>query len=209
VQSFDGFGYTVQTKKNGNAGQWFYPSAKAAPGSASTVGFSSPVALPTDQINLAVTYIQDGLTPPILKCSTASRLSDFDLGILGCTQWQFINIRQRRHACVFSAGSRFISRTWIERRSCQDRQRAGRTLLDPRALEMATYEMLQRSRPFARTRSALRRPSPSVTKFSAEALACRIRPFKWRISSCGAGCSGASHQFRRTKVTGQELAPGN
>src|SRR5438309_7471762 len=54
VQSFDGFGYTVQTKKNGNAGQWFYPfGQKPQPGSAVLLGFSSPVALPTDQINLA------------------------------------------------------------------------------------------------------------------------------------------------------------
>ena len=94
VQSFDGFGYTVQTNKNGNAGQWFYPfGQKPQSGSAVLLGFSSPVALPTDQINLAVTLFQDGLTRPIMKCSTAipppaTLVWEYWDG----TQWQFINI---------------------------------------------------------------------------------------------------------------------
>lgn len=94
VQSFDGFGYTVQTNKNGNAGQWFYPfGQKPQYGSAVLLGFSSPVALPTDQINLAVTLFQDGLTRPIMKCSTAipppaTLVWEYWDG----TQWQFINL---------------------------------------------------------------------------------------------------------------------
>lgn len=94
VQTFDGFGYTVQTKKNGNAGQWFYPfGQKPQPGSALLLGFLSPVALPTDQINLAVTLFQDGLIQPIMKCSTAipppaTLVWEYWDG----AQWQFINL---------------------------------------------------------------------------------------------------------------------
>ena len=72
VQSYDGFGYTVQTNKNANPGQWFYPFGQnPAPGCALLLGFSSPVAFPTDQINLAVTIYQDALTQPITQCAGA------------------------------------------------------------------------------------------------------------------------------------------
>jgi uncharacterized phage protein gp47/JayE len=94
VQSFDGFGYTVQTNKNGNTGQWFYPfGQKPQSGSAVLLGFSSPVSLPTDQINLAVTLFQDGLTRPIMKCSTAiPPPATLVWEYWDSTQWQFINI---------------------------------------------------------------------------------------------------------------------
>jgi predicted phage baseplate assembly protein len=94
VQTFDGFGYTVHTKENGNPGQWFYPfGQKPQSGSALLLGFSSATSLPTAQINLAVTLFEDGLTPPIMKCGAAipppaTLVWEFwDSG-----QWQSINI---------------------------------------------------------------------------------------------------------------------
>jgi predicted phage baseplate assembly protein len=94
VQSFDGFGYTVQTKKNGNAGQWFYPfGQKPQAGSALLLGFSSPIALPTDQINLAVTLFEDGLTQPIMKCGTAiPPPANLAWEYWDGSQWQFIDL---------------------------------------------------------------------------------------------------------------------
>ena len=94
VQTFDGFGYTVQTKKNGNSGQWFYPfGQKPQSGSALLLGFSSPLALPSEQFNLAVTLFDDGLTRPIMKCGTAipppaTLIWEYWDG----AQWQFMNI---------------------------------------------------------------------------------------------------------------------
>ena len=94
VQTFDGFGYTPQTKKNAVPGQWFYPfGPKPQPGNALLLGFSSPVPLPTEQINLAFTLFQDGLTPPVLKCGTsipppANLVWEYWNG----AQWQAINI---------------------------------------------------------------------------------------------------------------------
>ena len=94
VQTFDGFGYTLQTKKNGVKGQSFYPfGQKPKPGNALLLGFLSPVGLPTEQMNLAVTLFQDALTQPIMKCSTAlpppaTLVWEYWAG----AQWQFINI---------------------------------------------------------------------------------------------------------------------
>lgn len=68
VQCFDGISYTNVTSKNANAGQWFFPfGAKAQPGSALLLGFSSTVAFPSDQINLAVNLFADPLAQPLLK----------------------------------------------------------------------------------------------------------------------------------------------
>jgi predicted phage baseplate assembly protein len=94
VQSFDGFGYTVQTRKNGNAGQWFYPfGQKPQAGGALLLGFSSPIALPTDQINLAVTLFEDGLTQPIMKCGTAiPPPANLAWEYWDGSQWQFIDL---------------------------------------------------------------------------------------------------------------------
>jgi predicted phage baseplate assembly protein len=67
VQTFDGSGYTTQTNKNNTSGQWFYPFTQTPQaGCALLLGFSSPVAFPTDQINLAVSLYQSGLTQPVL-----------------------------------------------------------------------------------------------------------------------------------------------
>ncbi len=72
VQTYDGFGFTPQTKKNAVPGQWFFPfGPKPQAGNALLLGFSSPLSLPTEQINLAVSLFQDGLTPPVIKCGTA------------------------------------------------------------------------------------------------------------------------------------------
>lgn len=94
IETFDGFGYTLQTKKNAAQSQWFYPfGPKPQPGNALLLGFSSPKALPTEQINLAVSLFQDGLTPPVMKCATAipppaALIWEYFDG----AQWQLINI---------------------------------------------------------------------------------------------------------------------
>ena len=94
VQTFDGFGYTVQTNKNGNVGQWFYPfGQKPQIGSALLLGFSSPIALPSDQFNLGVTLFEGGLTRPIMKCGTAiPPPAQLVWEYWDGAQWQFINI---------------------------------------------------------------------------------------------------------------------
>jgi len=72
VQTFDGSGYTTQTNKNNTPGQWFYPFTQTPQaGCALLLGFSSPVAFPTDQINLAVSLYQSGLTQPVLASGAA------------------------------------------------------------------------------------------------------------------------------------------
>jgi predicted phage baseplate assembly protein len=72
VQTFDGFGYTVQTEKNGNAGQWFHPFGQnPKPGNALMLGFRSPVAFPQDQINLAVSLFTSSLVRPVIQCAGA------------------------------------------------------------------------------------------------------------------------------------------
>jgi len=72
LQTFDGSGYTVQTSKNANAGQWFFPFGQnPRPGNALLLGFSSPVTFPSDQINLAVTLFESSLSQPVLQCAGA------------------------------------------------------------------------------------------------------------------------------------------
>jgi predicted phage baseplate assembly protein len=94
IETYDGFGYTLQTKKNAAQGQWFYPfGPKPQPGNALLFGFSSPKALPTEQINLAVSLFQDGLTPPLIKCGAA--IPPPATLVWECfdgAQWQLINI---------------------------------------------------------------------------------------------------------------------
>jgi predicted phage baseplate assembly protein len=68
VQTFDGSGYTTQTNKNNTPGQWFYPFTETPQaGCALLLGFSSPVAFPSVQINLGVSLYQSGLTPPVFE----------------------------------------------------------------------------------------------------------------------------------------------
>jgi len=72
VQTFDGSGYTTQTNKNNTAGQSFYPFTQTPQaGCALILGFYSPVAFPTDQINLAFTLYQNGLDRPVLASGAA------------------------------------------------------------------------------------------------------------------------------------------
>src|ERR1043166_9367093 len=72
IQTFDGFGYTVQTEKNGNTGQSFHPFGQNPRiGNALMIGFRSPVAFPQDQINLAVRLATDNLTRPVIQCAGA------------------------------------------------------------------------------------------------------------------------------------------
>jgi predicted phage baseplate assembly protein len=94
VQTFDGFGYTLQTKKNAVAGQWFYPfGPKPQPGNALLLGFQSSLSFPTEQINLAVSLFQDGLTPPVMKCGTAiPPPATLVWEYWGGAQWQSINL---------------------------------------------------------------------------------------------------------------------
>ena len=76
LQSFDGFAFDVVTTANGAAGQWYYPfGPNAREGSALLLGFDSPVAFPSDQINLAVYVYTQGLAPMGHNC-------DLDLSIL-------------------------------------------------------------------------------------------------------------------------------
>jgi len=68
LQTFDGTSYSNITSKNSNAGQWFYPfGAKAQPGSALLLGFSSTLDFPSDQINLAVNLSGDPIVQPVLR----------------------------------------------------------------------------------------------------------------------------------------------
>jgi uncharacterized phage protein gp47/JayE len=94
VQTYDGFGYTPQTKKNAVPGQWFYPfGPKPQSGNALLLGFSSPSSLPTEQINLAVSLFQDGLTPPVMKCGTAiPPPATLVWEYWGGSQWQAIKL---------------------------------------------------------------------------------------------------------------------
>jgi predicted phage baseplate assembly protein len=61
IQSFDGFSYSVETTKNTAAGQYYYPFGPyAREGSAILLGFDSPLAFTSQQINLTVyTHTQD------------------------------------------------------------------------------------------------------------------------------------------------------
>ncbi|HZE23435.1 MAG TPA: putative baseplate assembly protein [Blattabacteriaceae bacterium] len=86
LQSFDGFSYEVVTTANGAAGQWYYPfGLHAREGSALLLGFDSPVAFSTDQVNLAVSVYTEGLAPEGHHC-------DLDLSglpVASTLVWEF------------------------------------------------------------------------------------------------------------------------
>ncbi len=70
VQTFDGFSYSVQTNKNNQQGQWFYPfGPQALPGSALLLGFDSlnsdfmPATVMQLPVNLTV-YTSSGTSKP-------------------------------------------------------------------------------------------------------------------------------------------------
>ncbi len=76
IQSFNGFGHSVETPKNGVAGQWFYPFGPLAKTeSALMLGFASPIAFTSQQVNLAFELFTEGLTPEGSHC-------DVDLGVM-------------------------------------------------------------------------------------------------------------------------------
>jgi predicted phage baseplate assembly protein len=69
LQSFDAFSYEVVTTANGATGQRYYPfGPHAREGSALLLGFDSPVAFSTDQVNLAVYVYTEGLAPEGHHC---------------------------------------------------------------------------------------------------------------------------------------------
>jgi uncharacterized phage protein gp47/JayE len=103
VQTFDGSGYTTQTMKNSTAGQWFYPFGQAPKaGGALLLGFSSPIAFPTDQINLSVHLYQDGFTRPVLASGAA-------LPPPATIAWEYWNGAQWTAINIDSDGTRAFS----------------------------------------------------------------------------------------------------
>jgi predicted phage baseplate assembly protein len=69
VQSFDGFGYSVDTTKAQTGGQWFYPfGANTRDGAALMLGFASQVSLTSGTIDLAVRIAKDKKAPAPLAC---------------------------------------------------------------------------------------------------------------------------------------------
>lgn len=70
LQVFDAFSYQEVTTANGAAGQWYYPfGPNARIGSALLLGFDSPVAFPSDQINLGVYVYSQGTTGGLQDCN--------------------------------------------------------------------------------------------------------------------------------------------
>jgi hypothetical protein len=103
VQTFDGSGYTTQTNKNNTLGQWFYPFTQTPQaGCALLLGFSSPVAFPTDQINLAVSLYQSGLNQPVLA-------SGADLPPPATIVWEYFDGTQWDSVVLTSDGTRAFS----------------------------------------------------------------------------------------------------
>lgn len=69
VQSFDGFSYSVETKKNETGGQNFYPFGTfAREGSFLMLGFDSPKNFTSEQVNLMVYVYQQELIPEGQHC---------------------------------------------------------------------------------------------------------------------------------------------
>jgi predicted phage baseplate assembly protein len=90
LQSYDGFSYQVVTTANGAAGQWFYPFGPVArEGSALLLGFDSPVAFPSDQINLGIQVYFQATVPSPQSCN-------LDLSILPVAStliWEYWDTR--------------------------------------------------------------------------------------------------------------------
>lgn len=103
VQTFNGTGYVTQTNKNNIAGQWFYPFTETPQaGNALLLGFSSPIAFPTAQINLGVSIYQSGLTQPVLE-------SGADLPPPATVVWEYWNGTQWATLDLTSDGTRAFS----------------------------------------------------------------------------------------------------
>jgi predicted phage baseplate assembly protein len=108
LQSFDSFSYEVVTTANGAAGQWYYPfGPNAREGSALLLGFDSPVAFPSDQINLGVYVFTEGIAPGIHNC-------DLDLNILPVAStlvWEYWDGRFWNSIILDKDDSRAFTRT--------------------------------------------------------------------------------------------------
>jgi predicted phage baseplate assembly protein len=108
LQVFDGFSYDVVTTANGAAGQWYYPfGPNAREGSALLLGFDSPVAFPSDQINLGVYVYSQGLGPGMSDCN-------LDLNILPVAStlvWEYWDTRFWNSMSVDKDDSRAFTRT--------------------------------------------------------------------------------------------------
>jgi hypothetical protein len=88
IQVFDGFSYQAVTTANGAAGQWYYPfGPNGNVGSALMLGLDSPIAFPSDQINLAVYLFVNPTAPDPMQCP-------IDLSTLppaGTLVWEFFD----------------------------------------------------------------------------------------------------------------------
>jgi predicted phage baseplate assembly protein len=108
LQSFDGFSYEVVTTANGAAGQWYYPfGLHAREGSALLLGFDSPVAFSTDQVNLAVYVYTEGLAPEGHHC-------DLDLSglpVASTLVWEFWDGRFWNSISLDKDDSRALTRS--------------------------------------------------------------------------------------------------
>jgi predicted phage baseplate assembly protein len=108
LQVFDGFSYQQVTTANGAAGQWYYPfGPNAREGSALLLGFDSPVAFPSDQINLGVYVFSQGLGPSIQDCN-------LDLNILPVASvliWEYWDTRFWNNVSLDKDDSRAFTRT--------------------------------------------------------------------------------------------------
>ena len=79
VQSFDGFSYSIQTNKNNQTGQWFYPfGPQTIEGSALLLGFDSvndalmPSTVAQLQVNLTVYTSSGSSKAQPQKCSAVA-----------------------------------------------------------------------------------------------------------------------------------------
>jgi predicted phage baseplate assembly protein len=86
IQVFDGFSYQAVTTANGAAGQWYYPfGPNGNAGSALMLGFDSPIAFPSDQINLAVYLFTSPTRPDPQHCG----IDQSGLPTAGALAWEF------------------------------------------------------------------------------------------------------------------------
>jgi predicted phage baseplate assembly protein len=103
LQTFDGTGFTSQLNKNNTPGQWFYPFSQAPQaGSALLLGFASPVAFPSDDIDLAFSIYQTGLTQPVLE-------SGAELPPPATLVWEYYDGAQWDPLVLLSDGTRAFS----------------------------------------------------------------------------------------------------
>ena len=90
VQSFDGFNYSVVTTQNSTPGQMYYPfGANVKVGSALLLGFDSPIAFTSQQVNLAV-YLPDQVVAKTgLECGPLAQIP-----LPATVAWEYWDTRQ-------------------------------------------------------------------------------------------------------------------